>query len=94
MGGDGPTTFDRVAEFGDGWMPILRPGRNPVDKIPALRGSGARVARCDLALGRLARRLGKADRARRHFDTAVPPLKSMQMRYWLDRLLIERVSPT
>ncbi len=22
MGGDGPTTFDRVVEFGDGWMPI------------------------------------------------------------------------
>ena len=22
MGGDGPTTFDRVIEFGDGWMPI------------------------------------------------------------------------
>jgi len=22
MGGDGPTTFDRVVEFCDGWMPI------------------------------------------------------------------------
>ena len=36
MGGDGATTFDRVVEFGDGWMPIMRPGQNPVDKIPAL----------------------------------------------------------
>jgi probable F420-dependent oxidoreductase len=24
MGGDGPTTFDRVIEFGNGWMPIAR----------------------------------------------------------------------
>jgi alkanesulfonate monooxygenase SsuD/methylene tetrahydromethanopterin reductase-like flavin-dependent oxidoreductase (luciferase family) len=37
MGGDGATTFDRVVEFGDGWMPIMRPGQNPVDKIPTLR---------------------------------------------------------
>jgi probable F420-dependent oxidoreductase len=37
IGGDGPTTFDRVVEFGDGWMPILRPGRDPVARIPELR---------------------------------------------------------
>jgi probable F420-dependent oxidoreductase len=37
MGGDGPTTFDRVVEFADGWMPISRPGQNPAAKIPALR---------------------------------------------------------
>jgi probable F420-dependent oxidoreductase len=37
IGGDGPTTFDRVVEYGDGWMPILRPGLDPVTKIPALR---------------------------------------------------------
>src|SRR5881227_2585695 len=36
MGGDGPTTFDRVAEYGDGWMPILRPHTNPVARIPEL----------------------------------------------------------
>jgi alkanesulfonate monooxygenase SsuD/methylene tetrahydromethanopterin reductase-like flavin-dependent oxidoreductase (luciferase family) len=36
IGGDGPTTFDRVAEFGDGWMPILRPHHNPVPRIPEL----------------------------------------------------------
>jgi probable F420-dependent oxidoreductase len=45
MGGDGPTTFDRVAEFGDGWMPILRPGRNPVERIPALRERLERAGR-------------------------------------------------
>jgi probable F420-dependent oxidoreductase len=37
IGGDGPTTFERVVEYGDGWMPILRPGLDPVAKIPALR---------------------------------------------------------
>jgi alkanesulfonate monooxygenase SsuD/methylene tetrahydromethanopterin reductase-like flavin-dependent oxidoreductase (luciferase family) len=36
IGGDGERTFDRVVEFGDGWMPILRPNRNPVDRIPEL----------------------------------------------------------
>lgn len=37
MGGDGPTTLDRIVEFGDGWMPITRPGQNPMDRIPDLR---------------------------------------------------------
>jgi len=37
IGGDGATTFDRVVEFGDGWMPIMRPNRNPVARIPELR---------------------------------------------------------
>lgn len=37
MGGDGPTTFDRVIEFADGWMPLVRPGTNPAEKIPLLR---------------------------------------------------------
>jgi alkanesulfonate monooxygenase SsuD/methylene tetrahydromethanopterin reductase-like flavin-dependent oxidoreductase (luciferase family) len=37
IGGDGARTFDRVVEFGDGWMPILRPHVNPVERIPALR---------------------------------------------------------
>jgi probable F420-dependent oxidoreductase len=36
MGGDGATTFDRVVELGDGWMPILRGNRNPVERIPEL----------------------------------------------------------
>ena len=37
VGGDGEKTFDRVVEFGDGWMPILRPHTSPVEKMPALR---------------------------------------------------------
>jgi probable F420-dependent oxidoreductase len=36
MGGDGPTTFDRIVEYGDGWMPIVRPHTNPVARIPEL----------------------------------------------------------
>lgn len=37
MGGDGPTTFDRVVEFCDGWMPIGYRMGNPAAKIEALR---------------------------------------------------------
>jgi probable F420-dependent oxidoreductase len=40
MGGDAPTTFDRVIEYCDGWMPIygrLRPGPSLPDKIGELR---------------------------------------------------------
>jgi tetratricopeptide (TPR) repeat protein len=51
------------------------------------------VARCQLALGRLARRLGEESTAQRHFDKAVALLEAMQMRYWLDRLALDRVSP-
>ena len=40
MGGDGPTTFDRVIEYCDGWMPIAgRPAEGPdmAEKIQILR---------------------------------------------------------
>jgi len=39
MGGDGRTTFDRVVEFCDGWMPIggRREGPTFAEKITALR---------------------------------------------------------
>ncbi|MBI2015387.1 MAG: LLM class F420-dependent oxidoreductase [Candidatus Rokubacteria bacterium] len=46
MGGDGPTTFDRVVEFCDGWMPIGM--RAPVDfgaKIAELRQRATRAGR-------------------------------------------------
>src|SRR5262245_3543526 len=45
MGGDGPTTFDRVVEFADGWMPISRPGQNPAAKIPELRQRAEKAGR-------------------------------------------------
>jgi probable F420-dependent oxidoreductase len=38
MGGDGPTTFDRVLEYCDGWMPIAgRMGPGLTDKIATLQ---------------------------------------------------------
>ena len=40
MGGDGPRTFDRVVEFGDGWMPIggrASQGPTLAEKIAILR---------------------------------------------------------
>jgi class 3 adenylate cyclase/tetratricopeptide (TPR) repeat protein len=51
------------------------------------------AARCHLALGRLARRLGDGAAARPHFDTARALLETMQMRYWLDRLALDRIGP-
>jgi hypothetical protein len=38
MGGDGPTTFDRVIEFCDGWMPVAgRMGGALPEKIATLQ---------------------------------------------------------
>ncbi|MGH7331620.1 MAG: TIGR03619 family F420-dependent LLM class oxidoreductase [Candidatus Rokuibacteriota bacterium] len=38
MGGDGPTTLDRVVEYGDGWMPIgARGGSGLLARIATLR---------------------------------------------------------
>jgi tetratricopeptide (TPR) repeat protein len=52
------------------------------------------IARCHLGLGRLERRLGHADAARRHLDAATELLKTMQMKYWLDRLALDAIGPT
>jgi probable F420-dependent oxidoreductase len=48
MGGDGPTTFDRVVEFCDGWLPIARGASLPPglgDKIADLRRRAEGVGR-------------------------------------------------
>ena len=48
MGGDGPTTFDRVIEFCDGWMPIQgRPSQGPdlPEKIAILKQRAAEAGR-------------------------------------------------
>jgi alkanesulfonate monooxygenase SsuD/methylene tetrahydromethanopterin reductase-like flavin-dependent oxidoreductase (luciferase family) len=46
MGGDGPTTFDRVIEFCDGWMPIAgRAGSTLLEKIATLRRRAAAAGR-------------------------------------------------
>ena len=45
MGGDGPGTFDRVVEFGDGWMPICGRGATPSSASPSsASGSSAPAA--------------------------------------------------
>jgi probable F420-dependent oxidoreductase len=39
VGGDGPRTFDRVLEYGDGWVPIAWPGRRDFgERVAELRG--------------------------------------------------------
>ena len=46
MGGDGPTTFDRVIEYCDGWMPIGGRAPTPVaEKVAALRRRAAEAGR-------------------------------------------------
>lgn len=37
MGGNGPTTFDRVTEYCDGWMPIAMRSGDLAERIPALK---------------------------------------------------------
>lgn len=37
MGGNGPTTFDRVTEFCDGWMPIAMRSGDLAERIPVLK---------------------------------------------------------
>lgn len=37
MGGDGPTTFDRVIEYCDGWLPISFTGSKMAERIAALK---------------------------------------------------------
>jgi probable F420-dependent oxidoreductase len=46
MGGDGPTTFDRVVEFCDGWMPIgARAPISIAERIATLRQRAERAGR-------------------------------------------------
>jgi probable F420-dependent oxidoreductase len=40
VGGDGPTVFDRVLEYGDGWLPTH--GRDVIARIPELRERAGR----------------------------------------------------
>src|SRR5213593_2407015 len=45
MGGDGPTTFNRVIEFCDGWIPLGYRTPGVVDKIPTLKAAAAKAGR-------------------------------------------------
>ncbi|HXJ85055.1 MAG TPA: adenylate/guanylate cyclase domain-containing protein [Candidatus Methylomirabilis sp.] len=61
--------------------------------LAAKLGMRPLAARSHLALGRLLRRLGDRDAARPHLDTARALLEAMGMRYWLDRLALDRIGP-
>jgi len=43
------------------------------------------AAQCHLGLGQLLARLGAAQQAREHFDTAVQMFREMGMQYWLEK---------
>jgi class 3 adenylate cyclase/tetratricopeptide (TPR) repeat protein len=61
--------------------------------LAGILGMRPLAARCHLELGRLDRRLGDTAAARPHLDAARALLESMQMRYWLDRLMLDRIDP-
>ena len=53
MGGDGPRTFDRVIEYGDGWMPILgrtAGGPSLAEKIAELRRRAKEAGRDPMSI--------------------------------------------
>jgi probable F420-dependent oxidoreductase len=97
MGGDGPTTFDRVLEFGDGWMPIggrATSGAGLGEKIATLKqrwaGSGRDPATLPITIfgarpqASLIRRLEQDGVTRVLFT--VPPEKSTTVLPLLDQL--------
>ena len=45
MGGDGPTTFDRVVEFCDGWIPLGYRPINMAEKISGLKQKAEKAKR-------------------------------------------------
>ena len=51
MGGDGPTTFDRVIEYCDGWLPISFTGSNMAERIAALKQRAADAGRDPNSIG-------------------------------------------
>jgi probable F420-dependent oxidoreductase len=65
MGGDGPTTIDRVLEFCDGWMPIAARMANGAEKIATLQRRAKEMGRGPIpvtAHPRLATRRGRCTR--------------------------------
>ena len=80
-GGPARGRRSRVSHLGRSARPRGKLGMRPL------------AARCHLALGRLARRVGDKAGARPHLETAKALLETMKMRYWLDRLALDRVSP-
>jgi len=53
------------------------------------RGMRPLVAHCHLGLGKLHRRTGKRDQARKHLTTAMAMYREMDMRFWLEQAVAE-----
>ena len=51
------------------------------------------MARCQLSLGRLERRLGETEAAALHLDRAAALFRALDMRFWLARIALDRVAP-
>lgn len=51
MGGDGPTTFDRVIEYCDGWLPISFTGSKMAERIAELKQRAAAAGRDPNTIG-------------------------------------------
>ncbi len=45
IGGSGPTTFDRVIEYGDGWVPVVLDPKSMKEKIQELKEKAQRKGR-------------------------------------------------
>lgn len=67
LGSQSPKTFDRVAEYCDGWLPINFPGANFERPIQKLRDAGKRAGRDNLSLS-LFGASGKEDSIKRMMD--------------------------
>jgi probable F420-dependent oxidoreductase len=61
VGGDGPRTFHRVIECGDGWLPIVGRGSTPLgDRIAQLNQEAAKAGRNDIPVSVFGARADKA----------------------------------
>jgi tetratricopeptide (TPR) repeat protein len=75
-----------------GTIPASTTVRDYVDALALAAELGMRplAARCHAGLGLLILRTGRRDEAQHHLDTAVGMLREMAMRFWLDKLEVDR----
>jgi probable F420-dependent oxidoreductase len=97
VGGDGATTFDRVVEYGDGWMPIIRPG-GPApfpERIAELRRRCEAAGRAPVPVTAFAGGRVEAAHADELHELGVERLIVLLPAYERDRTLraIERYTP-
>jgi class 3 adenylate cyclase/tetratricopeptide (TPR) repeat protein len=75
-----------------GTIPASTTERDYVDALALAAELGMRplAARCHAGLGLLILRTGRRDEAQHHLNTAVGMLREMAMRFWLDKLEVDR----